>query len=285
MASVTDVLNALVAVFAQTMYPNGTASLLSAAGVQLKIYGGWPNSATLDADLAAGTCHISAWPRPEETNTTRFPKDWTQVSLATKTVTATIAGNTLTIGGTVSTPQNVMVLCNNKPYVYAVQATDTLNSIATGLAALVNVGVPGTSSTGSVITFPTNAVLEVARIGVSGVLIRETRRQAKRFQITVWADSPTNRDAVANPIDVALSDIEFLTLADGFAARLIYFGQFETDDVQKQLLYRRDFLYTIEYATIETTGATSITQTQLNESLIVSGLADSQPIGNLTTYQ
>lgn len=266
MADLSDVESALVALIAQTVYPNGT-SQPSAAGIPVKVYAGWPTQSQLDADLAAGTAHVTVFPRAEERNTTRYSKDWQGLSTSTPTLTLTVAGQTITVGGTVppaGNPHNVSVLANGQSFAYAVQPTDTLTSIATALATLIAAGIAGTTSSGAVITLPSSARIAAARVGVTGTLIREIRRQERVFQLTVWADTPAHRDAVAQPVDVALAATQFLTLSDQSAARLIYKSCIITDLLQKAKLYRRDLLYIVEYATTQTATATQITQEQIN---------------------
>ncbi|MFC6520130.1 hypothetical protein ACFQAT_10455 [Undibacterium arcticum] len=144
MADLTDVGSALVALIAQTVYPNGTGQA-SVANTGVRIYQGWPNPQQLDADLKLGICHVSVYPRTEERNVTRYSKDWQQLSVNTPTLTLTISGQTVTVGGTVppaNNPQNVTVLANRQPYIYAVQVADTLTSIATALATLIVAGIP-----------------------------------------------------------------------------------------------------------------------------------------------
>lgn len=262
MADLNDVSAALVALVAQAVYPNGTGQA-SAAGVPARIFAGWPDPQALDADLVAGTCQVSVFPTASERNTSRFPKDWQTLSTNTPTLTAVIAGQTVTIGGTVpgaQNPTNISVLANGQPYVYAVQVSDTLTSIATALASLIAAGIAGTTNTGPVITLPAAARLTAARLGVSATQIRELRRQVRAFQVSIWADTPDHRTAIATVVDLAFAKISFLTLSDTFAARVLYTGSPINDGLQKERLYRRDLMYTVEYATTETNAATQVTQ-------------------------
>lgn len=284
MADLADVENALVALIAQTLYPNGTGQP-SVTGTPAIIYAGWPTSSRLDADLLAlsqgqvgGKIHVSVFPTNTERNTTRYMRQWQPVSNPTPTLTLTISGQQVTVGGTVSTPQNVMLMVGHQPYVYAVQGADTLTSIATALAALI----PGASSAGPIVTLAASAVLTAARVGGSGTSIMETRRQERVMQITAWADTPARRDAVIQAIDPVLAQIQFLTLVDQTAARLIYRSSRKDDMVQKANLYRRDLLYSVEYATIASETDTQVTQTQLNTSAAVAGVTPYQPVQ--TTY-
>lgn len=280
MADLSDVQNALVTLAAQTIYPNGTAQP-SIATAPVIIYAGWPSSARLDDDLAAGKVHVSVYARPEERNTTRYSRDWQTVSINPATITLTATVNTVTVGGTITTPQNATLLVNGKAYSYALQAADTLTTIATALAALVNVDTPATSS-GAVVTIPT-AYKITARVGTTGTSIRELRRQERVFQLVIWAPTPALRDAVTQPLDVALAVLNFITLPDTSAARLIYKSSPITDDLQKAGLYRRDLFYTVEYATTQTQINTTVTDMQSNFSNQPTGAT--APISTFTINQ
>lgn len=267
MADITDVCSALVAFASQALYPAGTSNP-SVAGVPIKVYQGWPITQQLDADLNAASpvCHVSVFPRREEANTTRFPRDWQTISQNTPTLAATVAGQVVTIAGTVpdvSNPTNVSVEANGQAFVYAVQPTDTLTGIATALTSLIASGVAGTSNNGAAITLPSSARNITARVGVTGVMVREVRRQNRHVQITVWADTPAHRSAIAAPLDVVLADMQWITLPDGLQARLLYKGSPVEDGDQKERLYRRDLIYSVDFATSETTTATQVTQTAL----------------------
>jgi hypothetical protein len=287
MADLADVENALVSLIAATVYPNGTGQP-SIANVGIAVYRGWPQPKALEDDLAAvgagtgGKVHISVFTRPEEHNVTRYPKDWQQQSAPAPTLTLTVNGQQVTVGGTVSTPQNAVVFVNNAPFVYVVQANDTPTTIAAALAALINAGsvipfggmfvpVPGPTSAGPVITMPASARMGVARVGASGISIMEVRRQERTFQITVWANSEANRSAIAGPLDAALANTLRFTLPDQTSARLIYKGSPVLDGVEKSNLYRRDLLYSVEYATTVTETDTQVTAEQLNVSNQIDG--------------
>jgi hypothetical protein len=269
MADISDVNSALVAIVAQAIYPNGTAQAsVVAAGV--RIYPGWPNPQQLDADVKVGVSHVSVYPRAEERNTTRYSKDWQQRSLAVATITATVNAQTIVIAGAMPVPFTahvVSILVNGKVYPYQVLSTDTLAMIATALAALIAVDRPGTAAASGVVTLPSSASITAARVGVTGTSIREIRRQERVFQITVWASTPAQRDVIGAALDIALAATEFLTMPDGYAARLIYRNSHLSDDMQKSKLYRRDFQYSVEYATTQTATDTQITQEQVGLAL------------------
>ncbi|MDE2468746.1 MAG: hypothetical protein KGL35_08385 [Bradyrhizobium sp.] len=259
MADISDVSTSLVAIIAGALYPNGT-SQPSVVGAPVAVYPGWPTASQLDADLAGfsngqgGRLHVTVFPTPTEKSEPAYRMDWQALTINAATLTATISGQTVTLSGTVSTPQNVALLVDNAGYVYPVQPADTLTTIATALAALV----PGATSSGAVITVPNGAKLTAARTGGSGTMQRELRRQMRVMQITAWADTPANRDALAQAVDAALSAIPRFVLADQTQARLLYQSGRQIDDQSKANLYRRDLMYSVEYSTTQTTGATDV---------------------------
>ena len=104
MADVSDVCNALVTLAAQAVYPNGTGQA-SIANTGVRLFQGWPLPQQLDADLKAGVCQVSVYPRPEERNTARYPQDWQQRTLNTPTL-ASFSG---------SDPQLTGVLAGKAP--------------------------------------------------------------------------------------------------------------------------------------------------------------------------
>lgn len=289
MADLVDVENALVALISQVLYPTGVSGprAPSITGVPTVVYAGWPVSSQLDADLLAlsenpanGRMHVTVFPpKGMERNTTRFQRQWQQVAPAVQTLTMTINGQTVTVGGTVSTPQNVMLLVGApyQPYVYAVQPTDTLATIAVALAALV----PGASAAGGVITLPSSAILTAARVGATAKAIKEIRRQEKVFMICVWADTPAHRDAAVQAIDVALADLSFLAFPDTDAGRLIYKSTNVDDQQSKANLYRRDLYYTVEYGTYQVQIQTQIVATELNVSAAVAGVPPYNPVATV----
>ena len=61
MADQSDVENALVNLVSAALYPNGTDEV-SVPGPDCRVYRGWPNSAALDTDLAAGKINIRSFP-------------------------------------------------------------------------------------------------------------------------------------------------------------------------------------------------------------------------------
>lgn len=261
MADLADVENALVSTVVGALYPNGTSSP-SALGVDCRVYRGWPLAASLDADLRAGKVNVSVYAQPGvEKNTTRFSAEWKTMTPANPLITLAVAGNAVTVGGSIQAGDIATIkIGGREAYSVAVQAGATLASIASALAALIAADYT-VSAAGAVITITTGNVIAVA-VGGQGTSWRELRRQQKGFQIIIWASTPAQRDQAAPLIDKAFARIElsgFLALTDGSAARLLYVMTRENDAPQKELLFRRDLFYSVEYPTIDTETDTSIT--------------------------
>ncbi|MBN3757223.1 hypothetical protein G3N95_30075 [Paraburkholderia sp. Tr-20389] len=265
MADLQDVLNTLASQIGGFVYPNGTGQA-SVSGQAINIFPGWPLPDQIDSDMPQGIADISIFPTSTERNTTRYRPQQKVMSVTTPTLTLTASGNVVTVGGAMPSPftaHNLALLVNKQPFIYPVQATDTLTSIATGLATLLAAAFPGTTSSGPVITLPANTVPIVARVGTTGTVTTEWERQQQLMQITVWAPDPTTRATIGNAIKVALSQIAFLTMPDGYGARILYKGNRYSDDAQKPHIYRRDFFYEVEYATTVTQTIATVVATKV----------------------
>ncbi|KAF1003118.1 MAG: hypothetical protein GAK28_04919 [Luteibacter sp.] len=284
MADLTDALNAVVGLLAQAIYPNGTAQP-SATGDPVVIYPGWPQASQLDKDLAGfangqgGRVHISVFPQNGETLVPAYSNVWTPLSQQAATVTLSVAGQNVTLGGAAATNQVVAIVLPTQAFTYAVQAGDTLTSIATALAAII----PGAVSNGPVLTLPAGAQIVAARAGGIGTLQREVQRRKRPVQVTIWADTPERRTAVARVIDPILAAAERVDLPDLTSARLVYQTSHEIDATQKSNLYRRDIIYTAEYAVTQTSTATEVVVVQENIALGVVGAT--APAGTKTIFQ
>ena len=251
MATVSDVQNVLAGLIASALYPNGT-SQSSTVGFNVRVGAGWPNAIALDSDLAQSIANISIYATAQERNTTRYAEQWQVSTQTAPTVTLARSGSTVTVGGTLPGTyfaQNLAVFVANVPYTYTVQPSDTLASIASALAASIAHTWPGTTSAGAVITLPAGAAIGVLRTGGTGTGIKVVRNQERVFQITAWASTPAQRTALENALDALFADMRFLVMPDGVSARIIYRDSPQQDSGEKAHLFRRDFRYSVDFAT------------------------------------
>ncbi|RKR46312.1 hypothetical protein [Paraburkholderia sp. BL17N1] len=290
MADVQDVLDTVAAQLAGFVYPSGTGNA-SVTGKDINVFPGWPLPGQVDIDMPQGIADVSVYATPTERNTTRYRPKQKVMSIAQPTLTLTAATNVVTVGGAMPspfTPHNLAVLIDGCPFIYPVQSTDTLTSIATGLATLIAVKYPGTSSSGPNVTINDAALVFTAsgaqvvdaqgnlliadlspvnptttRVGTTGSVTTEWERQAQIFQITVWAPDPVTRKTIGNAIKVALSQIAFITMPDGYGARIRYHRSVLSDESEKVRVYRRDLYYEIEFATTTTKQIATVVATRV----------------------
>jgi hypothetical protein len=277
MADLSDVEQSIVNIIAALVYPTGTgnpSAVLNDAGqpMPVRLYRGWPISAALDADLAAPapgmpdtrTVNISVQTRNgTEKNTTRFHPDYQTITLEAATVAATVNALdqvVITGAGAAGIVQWVTVLVGTRVVVaYNVLAADTPTTIAAGLASLLTAaGVPATSSVGTV-SLTGSAPYLNAQVGVTGAQAAEWRRQETQVQITMWCPTPVVRDNAAKLVEPTLAKTTFLTMPDSFQARFRYHNTIQFDGGEKVALYRRDLIYSAEYATTDLDTAWQVT--------------------------
>ena len=273
MADISDVFNALVGLVAGFVYPNGT-SQPPVAGSAVKIYPGWPITQQLDTDLLAGVCHVSVYPWGKPRNTTRYLTDFRETATDTATLTLTKVGQTVTVGGTVpsaSNPTNLVAFVDSIPYVYQALPSDTLTSIAAALTAQIAAAVPGTTSSGPVITLPPSARIGAVRVGVTATVSNAVRTQERVFQVRVWANTPMNRDLIAAAIGTGFAPISRITLPDTSVGMVHSSDGPQSDQFEKSVLYWRDLMVSVEYSTLQSLVATEITQIELNVAVEVDG--------------
>jgi len=262
-ADLSDVTATLKTMIAGALYPVQPVALNQAspvAGVPVGVQVGWPSPQSVDKDKKSGVTTVSIYPLPGEHNTTRYPKAWLQMApFVDATWTLTQSGKQITIGGAAPATyfvQNFAIFVNGTAYTYSAPNGANVNSIAAALSNRINVGVPGTTVAGAVITLPDSARIGDLRIGTSAAVAKEVRRQFRTIQIMTLSPKPEDRDAVVQAFDPMLADTPRFDLPDGFGARLLYRGSPFNDFDQKFGLFRRDLLYDVEYPTTRTGAGT-----------------------------
>jgi hypothetical protein len=90
---------------------------------------------------------------------------------------------------------------------------------------------------------------EVSNNGATGVSTVEVRRQTRTVQITVWANDPSLRSKVAKAVDAMLALTTRIPMPDGTQAMLGSASESQIDAQQKSSIYRRDLIYTLDFAT------------------------------------
>jgi hypothetical protein len=285
MADEADVRTGIATLIEDIVYPNGTGNPTVIPGFAgaCWIYPNWPKPETIDAKVPLGATPsigdivVAVWELPDAVVTTRFAVLDEAGTLPAPTLGWTIAGHTATVTGTVSTPQNIGLVVDGAAYLYAALPADTLSTIATAVAALVNAAEPA-SAAGAVITMP-NAKAISGRVGTSAGTMREVARQKQTFQVQYWAPTEALRKAVAGLIKPAIDDQRRLTLADGSVAMIPSGVSHPIIDVLKQGISCSATRYRIEYATTVAGSAAEV----LTLATTLTQLADvtQSPVGSV----
>jgi len=260
MATISDLRAAIAQAVGDMLYPAGvpvgTTPPSSVAGCPVRVYQGWPEREAIDADMAAGIVDVTVNVLPGGVNTTRYPAVDVPISISPPTLAWNIEGTTATLSGTVSTPQNVGLLVDRQAFIYAVQPADTLDSIASALAALISAAQPA-NAVGPTVTIPGGSAI-IGRAGGVGTTLREVGRQRVSVQIMIWAPSEALRGAAGAAVEPGLRGLRRIRLTDQSIA-MIWFGEVDdTDDAAKADIYRRTLRLSAEYASTVTSTTAQI---------------------------
>ena len=255
MADLSDVEQAMADTVTSIVYPAGS-SQPSILGALCRVYRGWPNSGTLNADLSAGALNITiATDNDAGRTTTRYLPAWHSVSSRPGLIAAA-TDQMIIISGNPTVGDVVGALIDGLSYAYRVLAEDTTAMVASNLNQLIQSTRRATAA-GPTVTIPGARSIKV-RVVCDAQASFESRRQEKDLRVICWCPDPLIRDAVATAIDSAIDQLSFLALPDATKARIDYRNTATYDQAQNALLYRRDLVYTVEYPTITTVAQPSM---------------------------
>ena len=278
MATQEDVENALVglcagALFSSPYTPGSPAASL--AGLTLKLYRGWPDSANIDADAAQSLLatpvligHVCIFAVPNAVrDVTRVELGWHVAVRGAPTLTAELTGNTtIAFGGAGGVGQVVQVTVGSRAaqqsVAYRLVSTDTPSTVAPALVGLLSGLRPAVtaSATGAALSI-TSAQPGTVAIAADGVAVMETQRQEQLFKISIYCPTPPTRGAVSDAISHALAAVglgsdgtgligRFLA-ADGLSwCKISFVSDLTNDRTSKAYLWLKQFSYCVEYPTL-----------------------------------
>jgi hypothetical protein len=252
MADLSDVETAMVVEVTDALYPQGI-SQASIVATTCRVYRGWPLTASLNSDLAAGTVNVTVFPavKPDEVPDAYFDRSYATISPTS--LTASVVGASATISGLVADNQIVGLLVDGAPFSYLVTTSDTSDSIAANLTALIG-ATRIASVSGATITVPGVSAM-TARVVTNATVSESLRRQRREIQVSCWCPSAALRDSVCQAVDLALTSSPFIALTDETKAHIRYVSTQVYDQSQNAMLYRRDLYYLCEYTMISGTTA------------------------------
>jgi hypothetical protein len=136
MADISDVEQVVANAITSILYPSGI-SQPSIVGALCRVYRGWPNSATLNADLGSGIVNVTVGAdNASGRTTTRYLLRWNNLPAAPGT-TANAIGQEITIGGSPAVGDVVGAIVDGAPYSYRVQPGDSPDAVASNLERLI----------------------------------------------------------------------------------------------------------------------------------------------------
>jgi hypothetical protein len=237
-----------------TISGDGTGATATAIIIARKIYvyAGFPLKQNLDADLAAGDINIAVFAQKAMTrNTTRIRDLYASPIVQSATIILDVVDNTVTVNGSVTVGQVSVAIVNGVGYAYMAQADDTLNDIAAALAALI----PNATALNNVITISNAHDIE-ARVSVPGTMRRILQSEESLFRVRVIVPTAyqTIRELIGKNIQLAFLKLEpryYLGMPDGISASIRAKGIDEVNTYELDLALVRDYLYLVEYHTVD----------------------------------
>ncbi|MCX2905207.1 hypothetical protein ORG41_04365 [[Curtobacterium] plantarum] len=255
MASTDDVASYLAGRVSDAVYPGGSGlpGIINAA---VKIYPGWPAPGTLQQDINSGGVHVSIWPLPAERKiSTALGRPFRVMAKDKPALQFIVNGSVIDVSGVADALTSVRVSLKGKTFTFTFRAGTTADQAVTALGA----ALPESFTVLSSVFIPLADHISVSAT-TAGTAVKELHRQIKDFQITVWAPAPGLRDRIGSAIDTALSEQCHIDLNDGAPAQLLYARQFDSDRSQNWHVYRRDLIFSVNYATTRTITAPEVTQ-------------------------
>ena len=246
MADIADVRNAMVALIASALFPNGVDGPGATIGVE--IVPGYPATEDLSAVgtvMSGSTLRavVAVYDAGPPRDTTRFFPETCVGALPPATLAWTISGSTATLSGIVATPQNLCLVDGGVDYVYAVQPADTLTSIAASMAAMIS----GSAVSGASVTTHN---LKAARVGVVAPTSKEVGRQVSMVRVAVYAATDEIRSSIVQAIKPVLDDETHMMLSDGSSAWVRPGTEMSAWQTTKLSLAQTILTYLVEYPTL-----------------------------------
>ena len=253
MATLLQVLQTLTSLVSTACYPNGTG-MPSVTTKQISIESGFPIRTQQDLDLGSGFSHVYVYPTDKERVVTKFQRIYQPIAAVPATIVLTVNGNNVTVTGTVSLPQAVMIIINGIGYGYPLVSNDTLDSIAANTAALI----PDATANGNVITI-LNQYSLIARVTTAYTAAEELSRVDRVFGIYIVSNNFIDRSTIIDAVDVFLKENYRITLPDNFVGMVFYNDTVIHDDLEQYTVFKGWLNYTIQYPTTLMNSFTSIT--------------------------
>lgn len=248
---------------------SGATATATISPIQVSIAAGDFLKQNMDIALANNDVFVSVFAIHAMTrNTTRYRREYAVVhpsDIETPTLTVITFGNTATIGGTVTAGQSCMVLVNGTGYAYMALSGDTTTTIATALANLI----PNATSFGAVITVSGTPSL-IGRVSVPGTARRILHSQESVMRVRIVAAHNEIREILGAALQVGIAENDyFLQMPDEISAFIKPYnsGIAELNPNEMSNAFLRDYLYLVEYHTVQSGTFNTITDPYVIETV------------------
>lgn len=285
MADVSDVEQELVNLAATALYPTppGTGTTPSpVTSAVTAVTRGDPPPNRLDATLKANGVWVTVLTRPYTSHQVPGALRSYEVSRAPITAVVTLSGNTLTIGGTYSAGQPIVVKTQDGIFGYqprvggngfvmfaypvggpgvitndpnSVFTPDSFSNVTTALAGLIpNCTQPNNHT----IVLPGAPASLRVTLGTTGVVANVMRREVQDFLVRSYAPTQALRDATMRAVDNAFVASPRIAFSDGTYGLLRYGGVSYDNLTQRDGLFERTNSYQVEYEVVRLTTVPTI---------------------------
>jgi hypothetical protein len=263
MADISDVCTHIASrIVAPAVYPNGQTQPAIIA-LPVRVMEGWPLGDQIDRDLAATpkVVNVSVFPvNVGAAAVSQVTEEPQVITPAVHGLSFVVSGVSVAVTGTPSAGEYLSLIVDGK-YAYSRVGT-TVSSILAALLADVQVNYPSATVAGNVITI-TGASSVVARSGAPATMGQVLHRQKADVMVTVWAPDPVTRSTLSAAIDVSVKQNLVITLPDTSQAIVTYARTMVSDAEQARGIYRRDIVFEVQYATLDTFIAYEVTSVPL----------------------
>ncbi len=263
MSDQADVMDALESIATTACFPNGTGAP-SVTGKIIALGQGWPLAKDIDRAIADGVTLVSIYAIPGTTANVATPFDWNPgiVTAPVHGMSAQSTNGGFQLAGQPNVGEYATAIVNGSVFSVIAGAIDTIQSVAAQLALQIAAQFPGTTFAQGGVTIPKFSSL-VVRIGAPATIGQIIHRQRQNFQITVWSPTPSDRTAVAAPIDVALKRSITITMPDTSEAFVLGTGSNLDDKREETSGYHRALIYSVQWDTLDEFPAWEITSVDI----------------------
>lgn len=280
MADLSEIMTHLAVLATEAVYPSGTG-LPSVANMDVRLYEGWPLPDQLDRDLAGqmfsgSPLRVVERPGGPVANVSIYPMPGTGIKIyqiLNKThvitpptyglsISVNTTGDTITVSGQPVAGEYLTLLCDGN--VILSQTGSTTAAILSALATQAHTAYPsGVVATSTTLKIPVTHSLVVRR-GGTALMGRVTHRQRHPVMVTVWAPTHTIRAKLSDAIDVKFKQNLVFTMPDTSQVLMVYNRTHLHDEKQTSTIYRRDLIYDVDYATLETFAGYVVTSANIS---------------------